>query len=41
VTLVRESAKGRVGWVGAVEESPLLEAIVREQLVKTHQAEKG
>jgi hypothetical protein len=27
--------------VGAVEESPLLEAIARERLVKTQQAGKG
>jgi hypothetical protein len=36
-SIVRESVKKRLG---EVEESPLLEAVTREQLVKTQQTEK-
>jgi hypothetical protein len=39
VSSVRESVKGRLG--PTVEESPLLEAVAREWLVKTQWAGKG
>jgi hypothetical protein len=43
VNSVRESVKKRVSWKGAaeVEESPLLETVTRELLVKTLRAGKA
>jgi hypothetical protein len=50
VSSVRESVKKRVSWKGGAiqedlsgeaEESPLLEAVTSERLVKTQEAEKG